>query len=1155
MDPCQSRIGLSFAASYQQQPGELFFTRLLRFNETTQSCSFSAFLPLTGDYRALGLSLHTECPLLAIGELVLPEMTHTITFIGSQRPNYFTSNFLGLSDPALVIESELVNHCLPLGNIFELQANSGGPDVATVFERGEGSVPVSLFHSVQVTLFGGVFQSEATVRNHQLTISTSSSGASVFGYPAQMTITAPSNNTNWQDLELTVDGSLLPGNGSFIENLSRVVTRKLQNLARSANSRREVAQMSLDQSTKRLLAIEVQYNQTVSNLSLAIQRKDAASESIEEATRNLRDVEQRYNSSQNEGRVDLERVCILESCRDVCMPGQVCRSCFMPTFIKKTSKCPITVKELRTVRVAPFFVFTTTWRFVLECRQEMNGVCTSSNCAVDGEEVCYGKCVPVQTLVPVYNLVLKEVEIPSFENCTVSFFNGSVPGRCCENVTCAERVPDSSCVMSNVMCRRKRQNATEGMAQQERELLRELLDAQRDLSLAEIAARRADVNVEIYEQRRDQLGTSLERLRKTQNNSLRVYERTLEDVEPLLRIYESGNGSGYMNIFDINSVTFSTKFTNNPTSLVFNVVFQNLISGTKYRESYLYISTQSEAVNLERMADDIIDTAFIGDSKRSTWLQTRLRRQTKDDLTPRQIFASRCAQVSNTQLFLVEIQARLAEIQENIDSSSQGAGELSQRLSEEGPQEDEEFAAYLDLIRDYEDLSTEALRALESTIFSEWQAGMELLYSESGSVGEVGCDGLADCLLTSSNTLQNLIDLTPESQLSQEFISLRQSFPLAVTKLLELALLSNITIQEGLARVEPIIEITSAYATNNYWCNEPPVMMIEPPPEVNISLGATLQLSCTAESNLPVTYYWMRDGNVLPQFTTNELVIPGVQRQDSANYTCVASNPVGTAVSINTSVTVYELPQFYLQPESVVTYFGDGNGAWFACNASAWPYPGWRWYHRSSPDTDWRLIEGEQTNELLVVDPQEEDEGMYACEAFNYHGSIRSEPVTLILLPSTVSQHQFPLEFSVFTPNRSCSGEDLYNSLYSLLSDTITGETSTIEDFNVTEVDSEDYEVSLSLVSRNITTPYLHFSTFADIANSALPHASSLRKSVQLITDLLNGGTCGLICPGTGSSVVEDSLVVGMLRYVCPPGQRLHSDYLLCRKPHPTLNL
>ena len=1160
MDPCQSRIGLSFAASYQQQPGEVFFTRLLRFSEITQSCSFSAFLLLTSDYRALGLSLHTECPLLAIGELVLPEMSHTITFIGSQRPNCFTSNFLGLSDPALVIESEMVNHRLPLGNIFELQANSGGPDVATVFERGEGSVPVSLFHSVQVTLFGGVFQSEATVRNLQLTISTSSSsGASVFGYPAQMTITAPSNNTNWQDLELTVDGSLLPGNGSFIENLSEVVVRKLRMLAEMANSRREVAQMSLDLSMERLLATEEQYNQTVANLSLAEQRRDSASKIIEEAKRRLQQVERQFNESRDELQelVDIDKRCVEDICRDVCMPGEVCTNCSVPTFIEKTGKCPITIKEVRNIRVPPFFVTRTTCRFVTQCRLADNRVCIEEECPVGVNKVCYRKCIPVfESRIPVYHWRMVKVDVPSFENCTIQIFDSSVPSTCCENVTCAARIPEPSCVESNAAYRAMRQREADdaqGIGDEARELFQQLQEARRSHSLAQTATRRASVEYHTYEQKVDQLAMRLERLRKARDNSEAVYDRTLEEVGVMLRVYEAGEDSKYQNVFGINSATFSKKLIKSPTSLPFNVVFQNLIdnSGTEYRESYLYISTQSETVNLERMADDIIDRAFIGDSKRSTWLQTRLRRQTTDDLTPRQIFASRCAQVSNTQLFLAEIQARLAEIQENIDSSSQGSGELSQRLSEEGPQEDEEFAAYLDLIRDYEDLSTEALRALESTIFSEWQTSMELLYSESGSVGEVGCDGLADCLLTSSDTLQNLIDLTPESQLSQEFISLRHRFPLAVTKLLELALLSNITIQEGLARVEPIIEITTAYATNNYWCNEPPVMMTEPPPEVNVSLGATLQLSCTAESNLPVTYYWMRDGNVLPQFTTNELVIPGVQRQDSANYTCVARNPVGTAVSINTSVTVYELPQFYLLPESVVTYFGDGNGAWFACNASAWPYPGWRWYHRSSPDADWRLIEREQTNELLVVDPQEEDEGMYACEAFNYHGSIRSEPVTLTLLPFTVSQHQFPLEFSVFSLNGSCSGEDLYNSLYSLLSDTITEETSTIDEFSVTELDSENYEVSLSIVSRNITTPYLHFSTFAEIANSALPHARSLQKSVQLITDLLNEETSGLICLGTGSSVVEDSLVVGKLRYVCPPGQRLNSDYLLCRKPHP----
>ena len=195
-DPCNNREnGLSFTGHYQPQPGEMLFTSLLRFTEITQSCIFKAFIPINSDFRALGLSVHTQCPLLAIGELVLPEMSHTLTFIGLENPSCFTTNFLGVTDAVLVIESELINSRLLLGNILELQTNSRGSDVVTVFGRSGSSGPVSEFSSVRVTLFGGVFESEAVIRSNQLTLSTSS--GSVFGFPAQMRISAPSNETDW----------------------------------------------------------------------------------------------------------------------------------------------------------------------------------------------------------------------------------------------------------------------------------------------------------------------------------------------------------------------------------------------------------------------------------------------------------------------------------------------------------------------------------------------------------------------------------------------------------------------------------------------------------------------------------------------------------------------------------------------------------------------------------------------------------------------------------------------------------------------------------------------------------------------------------------------------------------------------------------------
>ena len=85
-------------------------------------------------------------------------------------------------------------------------------------------------------------------------------------------------------------------------------------------------------------------------------------------------------------------------------------------------------------------------------------------------------------------------------------------------------------------------------------------------------------------------------------------------------------------------------------------------------------------------------------------------------------------------------------------------------------------------------------------------------------------------------------------------------------------------------------------------------------------------------------------------------------------------------------------------------------------------------------------------------------------------------------------------------------------------------------------------------MSENVTTRYLHLMTFAEIANLALPLATSIRKSVQSITVALNEEDVSHNCEGVEFSVVEGSVVVGQLTYVCPPGQSLNSDYLLCCK-------
>ena len=699
--------GISFNASFEQHSGDLFFSRLLRFTEITQRCSFEVFIPVDNDYRAHGLSMYTECPLLALGELIFPEMSHKMNFIGSRLLDCFPHDSLGVANPALVIESKLINDHLLLGNILELHRNSsGGPDITTVFGQNSSDGFVSHLNSVKVTLFGGTFTTGAIIRNNQLTISSDSTH--VFGYPAMLDISTPADQTNWDKLLFTVKGSLLQGPGSFIECLLAVIKRKFT----QQNTRLKVARMSLNQASGRLDTIKEQYNDAVSNVTQAEEWQVAVNEEVQQAQIHLTAIEEAFNNHQDDLRNEVERldeICTEEFCEYVCMPGRSCRNCSTPTFIMKTSKCPTTMNEIRNIRVPPYFVKNTDRQFVLVCRLENNQICYNDGCPVGEADNCYGKYVPViDSLIPVYHWRMVEVDVPTFENCTITVYNSSLPDTCCEEINCAVFAPNATCVMKNAMCRALHQNESNNIREESGALLQQLQTARTNLSLARTAARSAQIQYDIAVQRRNQLQMTLERLEAANRTAAAVFDRTLEEIGPLLRISESvEDDAEFQNIFRITSVTFGTNITQSPIALELNIMFEKQTdsdSPEMYEESYVYISSQNKE-NFERIADNIIDRAFITDSKRTS-LQSRIRRQVNSDMTQRELFAS---DVSKTQLFFEGVQTKLTDVQASTEASHEGTTQLSQSLSDQDLLGDQEFEAYIGHVESYEDLSLEVI--------------------------------------------------------------------------------------------------------------------------------------------------------------------------------------------------------------------------------------------------------------------------------------------------------------------------------------------------------------------------------------------------------------------------------------------------------------
>ena len=86
-----------------------------------------------------------------------------------------------------------------------------------------------------------------------------------------------------------------------------------------------------------------------------------------------------------------------------------------------------------------------------------------------------------------------------------------------------------------------------------------------------------------------------------------------------------------------------------------------------------------------------------------------------------------------------------------------------------------------------------------------------------------------------------------------------------------------------------------------------PVISSQPASQTNI-VGAPVAFSVSATGTLPLSYQWLKNGVPLVSATNYSLVFSHVRMSDTAQYSVVASNSLGMAVSSNAQLTV-NLPQ------------------------------------------------------------------------------------------------------------------------------------------------------------------------------------------------------------------------------------------------------
>ena len=1176
--------GVSFKLAYTPQQDQRFYLSVLELPFDTRQCPVDVFLSLNTSQDMNGLSFYSECLDVSFGTLLFTGLAHRMYIPMSDetmciKPANFTSLYPSV-DFGLVIHSSLKVSRLRLNNFIQLLPGYDGTAVSLGFYK-DTSERVGLIHSLEMTMFDRAFVTQGRLRNMELSFGLMMNLFNKELYAAHIQGLA-STSRQWRDMAVSVRGWFHKGNGLFVDTVERSVIQEIVVLGSTADMRKNETDRQLSEATARLERAGRQLNAANRMLASASSNVNAVEADLVESRERLRQAEMNVTLARREIREAEEaigNVCELQDCPFECQNATRKRTVYKDEYYEAEGICDSICNITISIRVAPFSVPAKVWKFIRCCENRTDN-CDDAPCTTT---VCSFVCKSVDSTRPLFNYRDTVIEAPCKVSCTVSQYNATIETTEDYIDPCGRREPDASCIAMNANCNRDREAALRALEMRRSELvapLRERNRARAEVELLEVrlsqAQRSRQLANEALISARSQYSLT-NQYRRAVNES---YTMILEEIKGNLQLHRLAQQHGD-NVFNITNITFSVSISeqNNPSAFPITITYDTL-QRKNNQLNYVYQFDVPFPSQRETLVNDIIDSIISSSQRR------RRKRQTIEEINQpgREQFEIRCAQLISIDRFIQymvttldaaeasgeNIHKSLQELIESVNMTLNTSSisnvsttgnytslidlfqlteeEIDQNRRDLGDMEDE----VLDSVRlSYRNLQSEAQSTLESlnaTLLMQWRSGLELLLQGNGTVAGRSCSGLVDCILVLNSSLDSLLSFAPSAISS--VLSQRQ--PVAAQLLLQLATIDLTSFTGARSMLTPMNTIVKRMIRNSYWCSTPPQIVTHPVSETSVQIGTRLTLTCTGNSSLPATYRWRKDGVALPDTNSHTLTLDDMQVFDEGNYSCQITNDVGSTRSTNSSVHVFILPEFYQVPSSVITYIGDGNGAYFTCNATSRPDPGWRWYHRSSNRAPWREVIGEETNELLIRNPSSPDEGEYRCVAYNDFGELSSNPVSLRLVSVTARVLAYSVDITMmrlnnteFIGGRNTSlGEELRMQFEEAVS---FGDVSLSKEIGVREISDENIIINFKLISDNVTSSQT--TPLETVANYLMTARLQLDRVRDELEKFLEGPeSFKLEYEDSEYQYERSSFRVDVPEINCPPGQELHPNRFLCGK-------
>ena len=1123
-------------------------------------CQLYPYVYMNGN-NLTAVGFQSSCNDLILGRLRFSSLIHHVLVIAGLESVCSHQEFPAIANSSVLVESIVdTNDSYQLNNFLSITPSTDDRIMRTSFSRDTVNFS-AVTEIAQINLLGDLLMAPLSINNSSLSFF---GNVSLYNmYPSTIEGVA-SVSQSFDLLDISLTGVV--GN-EFINTFQNSINNYLEELVVLANDRLAVSTTGLQRANNQLNATRADVNYQNEILNIIIREYGQAILQLETANRTytsaLQSVTEEMLSKFNDA-------CKMKNCDVVCNAGLQCNDC--PIFIEGLSKslkertCFIQVTE----RVAPFEKSEYCWSEVASMQQLVFGNCFNYSCNLRTESIAFQELVQEECLVPLYMYdshdegYLCTVAVDGKQN----MFN--VSQLCCSPSQCSTMSSDKKCVQSNVACRlvRKKLSNTSDINSNTLDV------ARKELSVAKILVEEKqilrDIQMKAYEQSLTTLALVNASTLVLNESQFLLRDEVLAGILPVINEVQRNDGSTD-NIIIIQNITFSTitpspqSLTVLPLTLVYSTFVGNV--GT-YTAEFDFSSTES---SLTQLTQDLVNRAtnnFGGISRK--------KRATVEIYPNLEFFQQQCnswitardyvnniyqsleqAVNSSDSTYSVNTTSDGSRIITGINTTALEALNISINIDELYGQVilEDDYIALVNLTESVNSFINRLVDYIGFVTFMNWQSGQELLQNSSRGLTGLTCYDLTDCLTSVSDILQQLVDELPPEFSSSNF----NSFQEHASSFVMLGSATNMTITAARDLVIPLYNLlNSNNAVMEYWCASPPNITEHPQSTVVTTINSTITLRCNAVSDVPVSYYWSKDGVTIDGTNSNTLTLQVDSMNDEGSYVCHATNHISVTQSAASNLDIQAPPVITEHPSDQEVYVGSDNGSMISCRASGDPTPGYQWYFRLTGGSDYVLLMNETSSVLSINIPQLSHTGSYYCNASNPQGHVISNSASIMILDKTIPLFYVNISLDVEIVNcNGISGSENSNTCRNISSINVPAFTNNTfnELFNTMDTITpllSNYSISANVVqlflqvfSRNVSNSA---QSFREIAANTITAKNEIRNTIELLTEIISNETLQFTSGVYTLEPVTGSLAISQLTELCPLGQYFHSSNVICSK-------